>query len=88
MNSIMGGPDWEGHEAMKRTDKLRLEVQQLKDEVAALQKIIQALVCHKCGKVSWDVTLEDYCSCESQLKGADPLGEMIAGGSYGRPRTE
>ncbi len=38
-------------------------IAELEAKVRFLENILQEVVCRKCGLVSWDVPLADYCTC-------------------------
>lgn len=45
-------------------------IKDLEDSIRKLERILQDGVCKKCGGVSWDIKLSDYCQCNPQGQSA------------------
>ncbi len=58
---------------MPDTDLLRLlfdlerRLQAAQQEIETLRAVVQGAICKQCGKLSWDVPLDDYCQCEPRI---------------------
>lgn len=42
-----------------------LALEEAKKRIAMLEAILHAVVCKKCGGMSWELPLAEYCQCES-----------------------
>lgn len=49
--------------AMDELYDLKKELKALRDRNSFLEQMLATVACKRCGGVSWDVPLLDYCSC-------------------------
>lgn len=58
--------------AMDEIDDLKRELAAKERELIELRRLL-SLLCTKCGRLSWDVPLEDYCQCQG-IAASGPVG--------------
>jgi hypothetical protein len=58
---------------LKKLLTLEAELEKAQTELARARLILQGAICKRCGGLSWEVPLVDYCKCQPEKPKEPPF---------------